>query len=109
MAWSLAPFDSMAWAPGNHPLEQKKVGPAGLTLLSFEPGFSDSNWCERSHAIYVVQGTLHVELSDETVALQAGEALWIDAGTKHRASVRGGPAALVFIISDVAQSDAASD
>ncbi len=104
MGYSAADFDQMPWTPGGHPLEQKKVANAGLSLLQFEPGFDDPNWCERSHVMFVLQGTLHLEFEGETVALEAGRALWIDAGTPHRASVRGGAPALVFIASDVSHT-----
>ncbi len=102
MNWSLAKFDEMEWAQGAHPLEQKKVGPNGMTLLMFEPGFEDPNWCPRSHVVYVLQGTLSFAFETRTIAVAAGQALHIDAETPHRAFVGGGPAALVFIISDVA-------
>lgn len=100
MNWSLAAFDEIPWATGAHPLEQKKVGPGGLALLQFEPGFSDPNWCPRSHVLFVVQGTLHLEFEGDTLELGPGQALWIEPGTPHRAAVRGGPAVVVFAASD---------
>jgi quercetin dioxygenase-like cupin family protein len=104
MAWEHTQFDQMDWAQGNHPLEHKKVSQGCLSVLQFEPGFSDPAWCERSHAMFVMEGTLHIEFDEETVAVGAGQSLWIDQGTRHRASVRGGPAAVVFIVSDVSRS-----
>lgn len=105
-AHELVPFDAMAWAEGNHPLESKKVGGAGLTLLRFEPGFSDPTWCERSHVFFVTHGTLEIELQDARLRVAAGQALWLEAGTRHRASVAGGDAVVVFVASDVRVQDA---
>ncbi len=107
MAWEHVQFDQMAWAQGNHPLEQKKVSLGCMSMVQFEPGFADPNWCERAHAIYLVEGTLHLEFEDETIAISRGQSVWIDQGTRHRASVRGGPAAIAFIVSDVQAASAA--
>lgn len=100
MGHSLATFDTLPWTSGAHPLEQKKVAAGGLSLLQFEPGFSDPNLCERSHVLFVLQGTLQLELADETVAVGPGQAIWLEAGTSHRAVVSGGAPALVFAASD---------
>jgi quercetin dioxygenase-like cupin family protein len=101
MGFVHAEFDALAWCDGAHPLESKKVAPAGLTLLKFEPGFADPNWCARSHVLFVTQGVLNVELSDKNVAVSAGQAIWLPAGTRHRASVTEGQSALVFAASDL--------
>src|SRR5689334_24548158 len=84
-AFAAAPFEQ-----GAHPLEQKKVArdrPVGL--LRFAPGFADANWCTRAHAIYVLQGTLELELRDRVQPVPAGDACWLDAGTEHRARTAG--------------------
>jgi len=96
----LAPFSDVPWQPGNHPLERKKVSDGGLTLLEFAPGFSDPNVCERSHVLFVLEGTLTLELRAETVAVQAGNAFWLDRGTEHRASNRGNVPVVLFVASD---------
>jgi quercetin dioxygenase-like cupin family protein len=98
----MASFTGMDWSDGAHPLEHKKNGSSHVTLLQFEPGFSDPNWCERSHVFFVVDGTLHVEFQDDSgVELVAGNALWISSGTAHRASVRSSQVATVFVVSDL--------
>jgi len=94
----------MEWSAGAHPLEQKKALPNDLTLLRFEPGFADPNWCHHSHVFFVLQGTLHLEFEDGEVAVDAGQAMWLDEGTAHRASVRGGSAVLLFAASNLKRS-----
>lgn len=100
MVWSLAAFDRLEWQPGNHPLERKKVADVGLCMLRFEPGFEDPSWCERSHLLYVLEGVLTIELDDRQLEVAAGQALWLDPGTRHRASVRHDVAAVVLAASD---------
>ena len=87
---------------GAHPLEHKKVcADRPAALLRVEPGFADPNWCERSHVIYVLAGTLELELRDGTRRVGAGDGCWLDAGTAHRASNSGDVPVVAFIVSDV--------
>ena len=59
------PLASLPFRSGGHPLERKKTGdhPA-ITILEFAPGFADPHWCTRTHVIYVIAGTLTVELPE---------------------------------------------
>jgi hypothetical protein len=98
IAFANAPFE-----PGGHPLEQKKVcAERPAVLLRFEPGFADPNWCERAHVIYVLSGTLELELRDGTRRVAAGDGCWLDHGTAHRARNPGSEPVELFIVSDVA-------
>lgn len=103
MSWVHAELDRLDWVPGNHPLEQKKVAEGGVTLLRFAPGFEDPSWCERSHLLFVIEGTLTVDLAERRVEVSAGQALWLDPGTRHRASVRHEQAAVVLAASDLSR------
>ncbi|MET0411937.1 MAG: cupin domain-containing protein, partial [Polyangiaceae bacterium] len=80
-----------------------KVADGGVTLLRFAPGFEDPSWCERSHLLFVIEGTLTVDLAERRVEVAAGQALWLDPGTRHRASVRHEQAAVVLAASDLAR------
>jgi hypothetical protein len=104
MAVSRLPFAGIDWAQSpTHPLEKKKVvAGRAAALLRFAPGFADPNACERSHVLYVVSGTLELELDDRVERIAAGEACWVDRGSPHRARNPGGEDAVVFIVSDVA-------
>jgi quercetin dioxygenase-like cupin family protein len=107
MTWSLAPFDSLPWTAGAHPLESKKIADNGLVLLRFEPGFADPNWCERSHVLYVVQGTLSVELEHDRLELGPGQALWLEPGARHRAAVTRAQDAIVLAVNDIVRVSSA--
>jgi quercetin dioxygenase-like cupin family protein len=103
MACARVPFANIDWQQSDtHPLEQKKLGAAErIAMLQFAPGFADPNWCERSHAIFVVAGELELELDDRVERIGAGEGCLLDAGTRHKARNAGDVAAVLFIVSDL--------
>ena len=95
------PLSSLPWSSGGHPLERKKIGShSSLALLEFAPGFSDLNWCLRSHVVYVISGVLTFELDTGLVQVGAGESCVIDAGTAHRAQNHGEETIVAFVASD---------
>lgn len=98
----IAQFSSIPWEQGGHPLERKKVSSTGLVLLEFAPGFADPNWCRRSHVIYVIEGTLSLELRDGVVAISAGDAFALASGVEHRAANHGECRVVSFVASDIA-------
>jgi mannose-6-phosphate isomerase-like protein (cupin superfamily) len=105
MAVTRLPLPAMDWAQSpTHPLEKKKVvAGRSAALLQFAPGFADPNACQRSHVLYVVSGTLELALDGGAVErVTAGEACWIDRGSRHHARNPGTEPAVVFIVSDVA-------
>lgn len=102
MAYTQVAFPDLPWTAGNHPLERKQVAPdRPLAMLEFAPGFADPNWCERSHVILVLRGTLELELADGVRRVERGEACIIDAGTAHRARNAGDEPVLAFITSEI--------
>jgi quercetin dioxygenase-like cupin family protein len=102
MALTRIAFPSMPWHPGGHPLEKKKTQAAlPVALLEFAPGFSDPNWCERAHVLFVLEGTLELELADGVTRLAAGECGSVDRGTRHRARNPGEEPCVLFVLSDV--------
>jgi len=90
MAFVRAPFPEQPWVPGGHPLERKKTLPSrGLTLLEFEPGFSDPNDCVAGHFMFVLEGSFGLDLDSGLERLEPGEACFLDPGTRHRATNLG--------------------
>jgi quercetin dioxygenase-like cupin family protein len=101
MGLTAARFDEMKWQPGVHPHENKKAAFAGsVVLVKFAPGFADPNWCERSHAMYVVEGVIALELEGRVETFSSGQAAVLDRGTRHRASNPASEPAVLFIVSD---------
>lgn len=98
MAHEKLDYPRIDWQPGGHPLERKKLGAlGGATLLRFEPGFEDPNWCVNGHAGYVLEGTLRLDFDGEVVEVGEGEGFVIDPGTRHRAAQAGRGPVVLFI------------
>jgi quercetin dioxygenase-like cupin family protein len=98
MAHERLDFARIDWQAGGHPLERKKLGAlGGATLLRFEPGFEDPNWCVNGHAGYVLEGTLRLTLDDGAIEAGAGQGFVLDPGTRHRASNPGAVPVVLFI------------
>ncbi|MCU0224595.1 MAG: cupin domain-containing protein [Acidobacteria bacterium] len=98
MAHERLEFPRIDWQSGAHPLERKKTGAlGGATLLRFEPGFEDPNWCVNGHAGYVLEGTLRLAFDEGVVEVREGEGFVIDPGTRHRAANAGRDAVAMFI------------
>jgi quercetin dioxygenase-like cupin family protein len=95
-------FPDLAWGPGGHPLERKKACPdRPIVLLEFAPGFADPNWCERSHLVYVVSGTLSFQFAGGVEHFAAGQSCVIDAGTAHCARNDGAEVVVAFVASEI--------
>ncbi|MCC6522476.1 MAG: cupin domain-containing protein [Polyangiaceae bacterium] len=101
MAYTPLPFADLGWQAGGHPLELKKLvaGAGPVVLLAFEPGFEDPNVCVRGHVLYVVEGTLRLELDAGAVDVAAGEGCVLDPGTRHRAKNVGPGRVVSFVVS----------
>jgi hypothetical protein len=95
------PWPEIAWQPGSHPLEQKKVAHGPCTLLRFRPGFADPNPCERSHVLHVLEGTLTLELRDGVAQCRQGESVLLPQGTLHRARNDSQNDVILLAISDL--------
>jgi quercetin dioxygenase-like cupin family protein len=92
------PLPDLPWVQGIHPLERKKARPQSpVTLLEFASGFEDPHWCSRGHAGYVLSGRFELLLEDGVETMAAGEAFWLDPGTRHRARNPGGEPVKVFL------------
>jgi quercetin dioxygenase-like cupin family protein len=99
MPFTRLPFTSLAWTPGGHPLEQKKlIEGSPVVLLEFAPGFEDPNWCENGHIIYVVEGTFELVLDSAVERIHAGESCVLDRGTRHKAKNPGSVPVRLFVV-----------
>jgi len=99
MPFTHLPFASLAWTPGGHPLERKKlIDGCSAVLLEFAPGFEDPNWCDRGHVIYVLEGALELALDSGTERIEAGEGCVLDPNTRHRAKNPGTVPVRLFVV-----------
>jgi quercetin dioxygenase-like cupin family protein len=99
MSFTHLPFTSLAWTPGGHPLEKKKlVDGCPVVLLEFAPGFEDPNWCENGHIIYVLEGTFELILDNTVEQIHAGESCVVDRNTRHKAKNPGDVPVRLFVV-----------
>ncbi len=98
MAYHHLPFAAAPWTSGADPLERKKLGVAGTTLIEFGPGFADPNWCERAHLAFVLSGTLRLEVDGRIEEIRAGDGFVTERGTRHRASNPGPTPVRLFVV-----------
>jgi quercetin dioxygenase-like cupin family protein len=100
MSFARLTFPDLPWQPGNHPLEEKKLGEAsGVVLLRFAPGFRDPEVCRGDHVLHVISGELTLGLEGEDVVLRAGEACTLQSGTAHRAENAGSEPVILLAVS----------
>lgn len=99
MAFERVALPLQAWVQGGHPLERKKTAASrGLTLLEFQPGFADPNWCENGHFMFVLKGSFELELESGVEQLGAGEACFVDPGTRHKARNAGATVVQLLVL-----------
>jgi quercetin dioxygenase-like cupin family protein len=55
-----------------------------MRVITFPPGHVGDHYCYKGHAIYVISGRYEMEVGDETVEWQAGDAFIIPDGVSHR-------------------------
>ena len=69
-----------------------------VRLIELGPGFVEPEECTRGHIVYVVSGRYMQQVEDETWEMQAGQALMLPPGTRHRSRNTGSVAAVVFVV-----------
>jgi quercetin dioxygenase-like cupin family protein len=94
-------FDTLSWTQAADGLRFKSAerGVRRVRLLEFAPGFAEADWCQKSHAGYVITGELEIEFADRAERFAAGDALVIE-GEPHKAKATNKGAHL-FLVEDV--------
>ena len=69
-----------------------------VRLIELGPGFVEPEECVRGHIVYVVSGRYMQQVEGETWEMQAGQALILPPGTRHRSRNTGAVAAIVFVV-----------
>ncbi len=95
-----APFSRMEWSLAA-PLESKKTcADPRVSMLQFDPGFSDPNWCVNAHVGLVLSGSIELEFEDSGEVYGEGDAFVIHGGTRHRARNSGPSPVRLFIVTN---------
>ena len=81
-------FDKLEWQIPLPNARSKAVvhGEQQMRILELDQEFVDPHWCEKGHALYVLEGELELEFVDSRVKLSPGEAIFLDSGDamKHK-------------------------
>lgn len=100
-------FDDVPWettAPG---LRLKKTTQLGvrIRLAEFSPEYDRTAWCEIGHAGYVIDGSLTFRYDRTSVSVHAGDAFFIEHGSRsrHQTHIAPNASARVFLFEDNGQ------
>src|SRR5262249_22017635 len=76
-------------------------GSGRVRLLEISSEFVETQWCEKGHVGFVLQGELEVDFSGDIVRFPEGSALAIPAGATHAHKARGvTPVVRLFLVED---------
>ena len=56
-----------------------------IRLIELTEGFADSDWCEKSHTNYILEGEFSLDFFDEQTRIKKGDTVYIPEGHKHKA------------------------
>ena len=90
----------MEWLPAASLESKKTCADPRVSMLQFDPGFADPNWCVNAHIGVVLSGSIELEYEDSREVYCEGDAFVIDRGTRHRARNSGTSPVRLFIVSN---------
>jgi len=97
-------FDSLEWQNGIHGARFKafRSGSKQLRLLEFTSEFIESDWCEKGHVGFVIQGELEIDFHGRLVRYPEGSGIFIPAGSASGHKARSvTPTVLMFLVEDI--------
>jgi hypothetical protein len=98
-----AAFHGVPWAPAGEGARTKVVqrGDVRIRLLELTPRFVEHGFCTRGHIGYVLEGEVELSFADGSLALRAGDAVFLRAGDEHGHRARAvTPRVLLFLVED---------
>ncbi len=80
--------------------KQKKVleGNVIVRLVEVGVGFVENGWCMKEHSGYVIKGNLIVQLENEEIIFEQGQALLLFKNIKHRINMLKETLGVEFIL-----------
>ncbi len=85
----LVEFDKIEWIEAGNGIRYKLFQKDGriIRLMELSDKYSDIDWCMNGHAAYILDGKFTVKFENHTEIFNAGDTVFIPAGTKHIAMV----------------------
>lgn len=97
--WSTVPETVQPGATGTVAQRLFEQGNLRVRMVRYSPGYLADHWCERGHALLVLEGELVTELSDGTEhILRAGMSYQVANGAAPHRSRTGERGASLFIV-----------
>lgn len=95
----LIDFQNMRWeshAPG---IKFKSFirGAQKIRLAEFTEEFTEKDWCIKGHIGYVLEGRISIDFGGELIRYGAGDGIFIEEGSRHKAKVDKGDKALIVL------------
>jgi len=96
--WGLVPVTEHPGETGVATWRTVEVGNLRVRMVEYSPGYLADHWCDRGHALLVLEGELVTELaSGESYVLRAGQSYQVAEGAApHRSRTASG--AKLFIV-----------
>ena len=77
---------------------KRSVSELGLISVLIEPGKTvDSHWHDEEEAFYVIQGSAHLTIEDETTILSVGDVAYVPRLARHALTNRSSDQPCIFI------------
>jgi hypothetical protein len=94
-------FDELPWEESGTGVRFKAFtrGETKIRLVEFTNEFIESDWCERGHIGYVLEGKIEIAFPHGTARFSAGDGVFILGGEqeKHKATVIGERVRLILV------------
>lgn len=99
----LIDFKNMRWespAPG---VRYKSFirGTQKIRLVEFTEEFRENDWCTKGHVGYILEGSIAIDFNGKLIRYSAGDGIFIEEGSKHKAKVDKGEKALIVLFEKV--------
>ncbi len=87
--------------------KQKKVLKNNMIvrLINVDVGFVENGWCMKEHSGYIIKGNLIVELENNELIFEPGQALLLFKNIKHRVNMLKATSGVEFILFEKIEND----
>jgi len=95
----LIDFQNMPWESPSPGLRYKPFnkGTRKIRLAEFTGEFTEKEWCTKGHVGYVLEGSISIDFDGELIRFSAGDGIFIEEGSRHKAKVDKGDKALIVL------------
>jgi quercetin dioxygenase-like cupin family protein len=95
----LIDFKNMSWESPAAGIRYKSFikGAQKIRLVEFTEEFRERDWCIKGHVGYILEGSMSIDFDGELIRYGAGDGIFIEEGSRHKAKVDKGEKALIVL------------